>query len=148
MFWNIKPPLIPLKGASPSILMSLGWVDSFIVISSFAIASGREYYLLRFTKTGDDFFMAGRDRTMWIAGLSFVAATLGSLELMGWTASAYQYGPLAKHGYWIGAIPAMLLLGIIIIPFSSIRSTPSVPGYLKLRFGGVPVCCPQRHSDL
>ena len=92
-------------------------------------------YLKRFTKTGEDFFMAGREMTAWIAGLSFVAANLGSLELMGWAASAYQYGILATHWYWIGAIPAMLFLGIVMMPFYYICETHSVPGYLQLRFG-------------
>jgi len=73
--------------------------------------------------------------TAWIAGLSFLAANLGSLELMGWAASAYQYGILATHWYWIGAIPAMLFLALVMIPFYYISKTHSVPGYLKLRFG-------------
>lgn len=68
-------------------------------------------------------------------GLSFVAANLGSLELMGWTRSAYQYGILATHWYRIGAIPAMLFLGIVMTPFYYISKTHSVPGYLQLRFG-------------
>ncbi len=77
--------------------------------------------------------MAGREMTAWIAGLSFLAANLGSLELMGWAAAAYQYGILATHWYWIGAIPAMLFLGIVMMPFYYISKTHSVPGYLKLR---------------
>jgi SSS family solute:Na+ symporter len=96
---------------------------------------GIGFYLKSFTKTGEDFFLAGREMTAWIAGLSFLAANLGSLELMGWAASAYQYGILATHWYWIGAIPAMLFLGIVMIPFYYISKTHSVPGYLKLRFG-------------
>jgi solute:Na+ symporter, SSS family len=96
---------------------------------------GIGFYLKRFTKTGEDFFLAGRDMTAWVAGLSFVAANLGALELMGWSASAYQYGILATHWYWIGAIPAMLFLGIVMMPFYYISRTHSVPGYLKLRFG-------------
>lgn len=96
---------------------------------------GIGFYLKRFTKTGEDFFLAGRDMSAWVAGLSFVAANLGSLELMGWAGSAYQYGLLAAHWYWIGAIPAMLFLAIVMMPFYYISKTHSVPGYLKLRFG-------------
>jgi SSS family solute:Na+ symporter len=121
--------------AGPSSIMSLGWVDSLLIIIYFLFVLGIGYYLLRFTKTGDDFFMAGREMTAWIAGLSFVAANLGSLELMGWAAASYQYGILATHWYWIGAIPAMLFLGIVMMPFYYICKTHSVPGYLKLRFG-------------
>ena len=67
--------------------------------------------------------------------VSFVSANLGSLELMGWAGAAYQYGILATHWYWIGAIPAMLFLGIVMMPFYYISKTHSVPGYLHLRFG-------------
>ena len=71
--------------------------------------------------------------TAWIAGLSFLSANLGSLELMGWAGSTYQYGILATHWYWIGAIPAMLFLGIVMMPFYYISRTHSVPGYLQFR---------------
>ena len=119
----------------PQKLLSLSPVDLIVIGLYFAMVLGIGFYLKRFTKTGDDFFLAGRDMSSWIAGLSFVAANLGSLELMGWAASAYQYGILATHWYWIGAIPAMLFLGIVMMPFYYISRTHSVPGYLKLRFG-------------
>lgn len=116
-------------------IISLNWADLLIIIIYFLFVLGIGYYLVKFTKTGKDFFLAGRKMTMWIAGLAFISANLGSLELMGWAASAYQYGILAAHWYWIGAIPAMLFLGIIMMPFYYISKTHSVPGYLKLRFG-------------
>jgi len=121
--------------AEPARLLSLHAVDVLIILIYFVVILGIGFYLKRFTKTGDDFFLAGRQMTAWIAGLSFVAANLGSLELMGWAAAAYQYGILATHWYWIGAIPAMLFLGIVMMPFYYISKTHSVPGYLKLRFG-------------
>ncbi len=93
------------------------------------------FYLKGRSNTSEEFFMAGREMTAWIAGLSFVSANLGSLELMGWAGSAYQYGILATHWYWIGAIPAMLFLGLVMMPFYYVSKTHSVPGYLKLRFG-------------
>src|SRR3982750_1403536 len=116
-------------------LISLSFVDLVVIGAYFAMVLGIGFYLKRFTKTGEDFFLAGREMTAWVAGLSFVAANLGSLELMGWAAAAYQYGILATHWYWIGAIPAMLFLGIVMMPFYYISKTHSVPGYLKLRFG-------------
>ena len=116
-------------------LLTLSPVDLAVIALYFVMVLGIGFYLKRFTKTGEDFFLAGRDMTSWIAGLSFVAANLGSLELMGWAASAYQYGILATHWYWIGAIPAMLFLGIVMMPFYYISKTHSVPGYLKLRYG-------------
>jgi SSS family solute:Na+ symporter len=120
---------------APARLLSLSSVDLAIIVLYFAAVLGIGFYLKRYTKTGEDFFLAGREMTAWVAGLSFLAANLGSLELMGWAASAYQYGILATHWYWIGAIPAMLFLGIVMIPFYYISKTHSVPGYLKLRFG-------------
>ena len=93
------------------------------------------FYLKRFAKSGEDFFLAGREMTAWVAGLSFLSANLGSLELLGWAGASYQYGILAAHWYWIGAIPAMLFLGIVMMPFYYISKTHSVPGYLQLRYG-------------
>ncbi len=116
-------------------LLSLNWVDTLVIALYFVFVIGIGFYLLRFTRTGEDFFLAGRKMSSWVAGLSFVAANLGSLELMGWAASAYQYGILATHWYWIGAIPAMLFLAIVMMPFYYISKTHSVPGYLKLRYG-------------
>src|SRR5512137_79711 len=124
-----------LLQGTPTRLLSLSTVDLIIITLYFGFVLGIGFYLKRFTKTGEDFFMAGREMTAWIAGLSFLSANLGSLELMGWAASAYQYGILATHWYWIGAIPAMLFLGIVMMPFYYISKTHSVPGYLKLRFG-------------
>src|SRR3977135_2699991 len=126
---------ITAMGLIQARLLKLSTIDLAIIILYFLAVLGIGFYLKRFTKTGKDFFLAGREMTAWIAGLSFLAANLGSLELMGWAASAYQYGILATHWYWIGAIPAMLFLGIVMIPFYYISKTHSVPGYLKLRYG-------------
>jgi SSS family solute:Na+ symporter len=116
-------------------LVSLSPVDLIIIVFYFALVLLIGFYLKERAKTSEDYFMAGREMTAWIAGLSFLSANLGSLELMGWAAAAYQYGILATHWYWIGAIPAMLFLGVVMMPFYYISKTHSVPGYLKLRFG-------------
>src|SRR5881296_2567647 len=116
-------------------LVHLSAVDVVIVAFYFALVLAIGMYLRGRSHTGEDFFMAGREMTAWIAGLSFLSANLGSLELMGWAASAYQYGILAGHWYWIGAIPAMLFLGLVMMPFYYISKTHSVPGYLQLRYG-------------
>lgn len=131
----LMPGFFALLEAAPQKLLSLSVIDLIVIGLYFVMVLGIGFYLKRYTKTGEDFFLAGRDMTSWIAGLSFVAANLGSLELMGWAASAYQYGILATHWYWIGAIPAMLFLGIVMMPFYYISRTHSVPGYLKLRYG-------------
>ena len=116
-------------------LTHLSPVDIIILLLYFAVVVFIGFYVKGSTNTSEEFFLAGREMTAWIAGLSFVSANLGSLELMGWAGSAYQYGILATHWYWIGAIPAMLFLGIVMMPFYYISKTHSVPGYLQLRFG-------------
>jgi SSS family solute:Na+ symporter len=123
------------QAAPASRLMSLGWVDLTIIVIYFALVLALGMYLKRFTGTGEEFFMAGRQMTAWIAGLSFISANLGSLEMMGYAAATYQYGVLVAHAYWIAAIPAILFLALVMLPFYYICKTHSVPGYLKLRFG-------------
>ncbi len=116
-------------------LIQLTWVDTAIIVIYFVSVLGIGVYMKSRAQTGDDFFFAGREMTAWVAGLGFLAANLSALELMGWAAASYQYGILAAHWYWIGAIPAMLFLGLVMMPFYYISKTHSVPGYLKLRFG-------------
>src|SRR3989441_8877798 len=120
---------------APTTLVHLSAVDLGIIAFYFALVLGIGFYLKRFANTGEDFFLAGREMTAWVAGLAFVSANLGSLELLGWAGSAYQYGILAAHWYWIGAIPAMIFLGLVMMPFYYISKTHSVPGYLQLRYG-------------
>jgi SSS family solute:Na+ symporter len=126
-------PLLAI--AVPTRLVHLAPVDVVIVVFYFVLVLSIGWYLKGRANTGEDFFMAGREMTAWVAGLSFLSANLGALELMGWAGSAYQYGILAAHWYWIGAIPAMLFLALVMMPFYYISKTHSVPGYLKLRFG-------------
>ncbi len=116
-------------------LIFLHPVDILIVAIYFVMVLGIGFYLKRYAKSGEGFFLAGREISAWVAGLSFISANLGALELMGWAAATYQYGILAAHWYWIGAIPAILFLGLVMMPFYYISKTHSVPGYLKLRYG-------------
>src|SRR5246127_1486154 len=116
-------------------LVRLSAVDLAIIAIYFVLVLAIGFYLKRFAKTGEDFFLAGREMTAWVAGLAFVSANLGSLELLGWAGNAYQYGIMASHWYWIGAIPAMVFLGLVMMPFYYISKTHSVPGYLMLRYG-------------
>src|SRR5271154_1917916 len=116
-------------------LAKLSLLDVVVIAIYFGMVIWIGFYLKQKANTSEEFFMAGREMTAWIAGLSFVSPNLGWLELMGWAGSAYQYGILAAHWYWIGAIPAMLFLGLVMMPFYYICKTHSVPGYLTLRFG-------------
>jgi len=115
--------------------LTLGAVDLLIIVTYFLVVIAIGVYLKKFTNTGEDFFLAGRKMTAWIAGISFISANLSSLETMGWSAMAYQYGMLGAHAYLIGAIPAILFLAVVMMPFYYICKTHSVPGYLKLRYG-------------
>jgi len=126
------PALIALGAPS---LAHLSLLDIAVIAIYFVMVIWIGFYLKSQANTSEEFFMAGREMTAWIAGLSFVSANLGSLELMGWAGSAYQYGILAAHWYWVGAIPAMLFLGMVMMPFYYVCKTHSVPGYLKLRYG-------------
>ena len=121
--------------ANASRLVHLSFVDLVIIVFYFALVLAIGFILKKSSDTSEDFFMAGREMTAWVAGLAFLSANLGSLELMGWAGNAYKYGILAAHWYWIGAIPAMIFLALVMMPFYYICKTHSVPGYLKLRFG-------------
>src|ERR1700751_5390346 len=116
-------------------LVHLSGVDLAILVFYFALVVGIGFYLKRFANTGEDYFLAGREMTAWVAGLAFVSANLGSLELLGWAGNAYQYGIMAPHWYWIRALPAMVFLRLVMMPFYSTSKPHSVPGYLQLRYG-------------
>ncbi len=126
---------VALLWFNSSTLVHLSPVDLVIIVFYFALVLAIGLYLKEQANTGEDFFMAGREMTAWVAGLAFLSANLGSLELMGWAGNSYKYGILAAHWYWIGAIPAMLFLALVMMPFYHICKTHSVPGYLKLRYG-------------
>src|SRR5947209_18525517 len=91
-------------------LVHLAPVDLAIIAIYFLAVLGIGFYLKRFAKTGEDFFLAGREMTAWVARLAFVSANLGSLELLGCARSSYQYGILSARWVLLGAILAMLFL--------------------------------------
>src|SRR5258707_8465194 len=108
---------LALLVSSSSTLVHLSPVDLVIIVFYFALVLAIGFYLKGQANTSEDFFMAGREMTAWVAGLSFLSANLWALELMGLAAPSYQYGILAPHLYWIGAIPAMLFLALVMMPF-------------------------------
>ena len=116
-------------------MIAVSWVDMAIIVVYFVLVLGIGVYLKRFAKTGEDFFLAGRGMTAWVAGLAFISTNLGSQETIGYSSSTYQHGMLMNHAYWIGAIPAIVFLALVMMPFYHICRTHSVPGYLKLRYG-------------
>lgn len=114
--------------------IGLAPIDWLIIIIYFVFVIGIGFYLKKYTTNQDDFFLAGRKNSSWVAGLAFLSANLGALELLGMTGNTFKYGMYVAHFYWIGAIPAMVFLGIYMMPFYYSSRIKSVPGYLKLRF--------------
>lgn len=115
-------------------LFHASFVDYLIIIIYFVFVIGVGFILKNYMKTGEDFFLSGRSIPGWITGLAFLSANLGALEIMGMTASGAEYGMLTAHFYWIGAIPAMLFLGLYMMPFYYVSKVRSVPEYLKIRY--------------
>ncbi|MGQ9574163.1 MAG: sodium:solute symporter family protein [Thermoguttaceae bacterium] len=114
--------------------MHPGPVDYAILLIYTAFVLGIGVALKRFTRTSTDFFLSGRSIPAWIAGLAFISANLGAQEVIGMAASGAKYGLLTSHFYWIGAIPAMVFVGVFMMPFYYGSRARSVPEYLKLRF--------------
>jgi len=112
----------------------LGAIDYAILIVYFAFVLGIGVALRRHVKSSEDFFLSGRSIPAWIAGLAFLSANLGAQEVIGMAASGAKYGIMTSHFYWVGAIPAMLFVGIFMMPFYYGSRARSVPEYLKLRF--------------
>jgi len=109
-------------------------IDYAILGVYFAFVLGIGWTLRRFVKSSEDFFLSGRSIPAWIAGLAFISANLGAQEVIGMGASGAKYGMMTSHFYWLGAIPAMVFVGIFMMPFYYGSRARSVPEYLKLRF--------------
>jgi solute:Na+ symporter, SSS family len=110
-----------------------GTIDYIILIIYFAFVLGIGWVLRKQVKTSDDFFLSGRALPAWVTGLAFMSANLGAQEVIGMGASGAKYGLMTAHFYW-GAIPAMVFLGVFMMPFYYGSKVRSVPEYLKLRF--------------
>ncbi len=114
--------------------IQLGGIDYAILIVYFAFVLGIGWALRRYIRSSDDFFLSGRSIPTWIAGLAFLSANLGAQEVIGMAASGAKYGMMTSHFYWIGAIPAMVFVGVFMMPFYYGSRARSVPEYLRLRF--------------
>src|SRR6195256_6631355 len=110
-------------------------IDYVILGIYFVVVLGIGFVARLAIKTDIDFFLSGRSLPAWITGLAFVAANLGALEILGMAANGAQYGVATVHFYWIGAVPAMVFLGLVMMPFYYGAKVRSVPEYLRLRFG-------------
>src|ERR1700731_602307 len=109
-------------------------IDYAIILLYFAFVLGIGFVLKKYMKTSTDFFLSGRSIPAWITGLAFLSANLGAQEVIGMGASGAKYGIATSHFYWIGAVPAMVFIGLFMMPFYYGSRARSVPEYLKLRF--------------
>ncbi len=114
--------------------MPLAFIDYVVLAIYFAFVLGIGWVLKRGVSTSEDFLTSGRSVPLWITSLAFVATNLGAQELIGMCASGAKYGIMTAHFYWVGAIPAMLFVGLFMMPFYYGSKARSVPEYLKLRF--------------
>jgi solute:Na+ symporter, SSS family len=114
--------------------MTLSFIDWLLMFVYFAFVLGVGFALKRYTRTSKDFFQAGRALPAWVCGLAFISANLGAQEIIGMAASGAKYGIATSHFYWIGAIPAMVFLGVFMMPYYYGSRARSVPEYLRLRF--------------
>ncbi|MFJ8204692.1 sodium:solute symporter family protein [Micromonospora chalcea] len=114
--------------------LDMNAVDYLILALYFVTVLGVGFAARRAIRTSVDFFLSGRSLPAWVTGLAFVSANLGALEIIGMAANGAQYGIMTVHYYWIGAVPAMVFLGIVMMPFYYGSKVRSVPEYLRLRF--------------
>ncbi|MEH1013971.1 sodium:solute symporter family protein [Micromonospora sp. CPCC 206060] len=114
--------------------LDMNALDYTILALYFVTVLGVGFAARRAIRTSVDFFLSGRSLPAWVTGLAFVSANLGALEIIGMAANGAQYGMMTLHYYWIGAVPAMVFLGIVMMPFYYGSRVRSVPEYLRLRF--------------
>src|SRR3954467_6789423 len=120
--------------AAQSLRLDTNAADYLILAVYFCVVLGIGFAARRSVSTSLDFFLSGRSLPAWVTGLAFISANLGAIELLGMAANGAQYGLPTLHYYWVGAIPAMVFLGLVMMPFYYGAKVRSVPEYLRLRF--------------
>ena len=121
--------------AEGQLRLDANWIDYLLVALYFAFVIGIGLMAKRSVSTGLDFFLSGRSLPAWVTGLAFISANLGAVEVMGMSANGAQFGVPTVHYFWIGAVPAMLFLGIVMMPFYYGSKVRSVPEFMRRRFG-------------
>ena len=124
----------PLPLASDT-LISANAVDYLIIALYFGVVLGIGIMARRQVSDSVDFFLSGRSLPAWVTGLAFISANLGAVEIMGMSANGAQFGLPTVHYFWVGAIPAMLFLGVVMMPFYYGSKVRSVPEFMRRRFG-------------
>ena len=124
----------PHVEAAATLKLTLSPLDLTLIVIYFVFVIGIGFALRRLITTSTDFFLSGRSLPAWITGIAFISANLGAIEILGMSASGAQYGISIVHYYWIGAVPAMVFLGIVMMPFYYGSRVRSVPEYLLRRY--------------
>jgi SSS family solute:Na+ symporter len=121
--------------AESQLRLDASWVDYLLVAVYFAFVLGVGIVARRSVSSSVDFFLSGRSLPAWVTGLAFISANLGAVEIIGMSANGANYGIPTVHYFWIGAVPAMLFLGIVMMPFYYGSKVRSVPEFMRRRFG-------------
>src|ERR1700730_18453257 len=133
-FFEKRVPIRNCRASAGKEPFRMTGIDWLILALYFAFVLGIGVALKGSMKTSTDFFLAGRAIPAWVCGLAFMSANLGAQEVIGMAASGAKYGIATSHFYWIGAIPAMVFVGIFMMPFYYGSRARSVPDYLSLRY--------------
>ena len=121
--------------ADAQLRLDANWVDYSLIALYFAFVLGIGIVAKRSVSSSVDFFLSGRSLPAWVTGLAFISANLGAVEIIGMSANGANYGLPTVHYFWIGAVPAMLFLGIVMMPFYYGSKVRSVPEFMRRRFG-------------
>src|ERR671929_104865 len=121
--------------AESQLRLDANWIDYLLVAFYFAFVLGIGIMARRSVSSSIDFFLSGRSLPAWVTGLAFISANLGAVEITGMSANGADYGYPTFHYFWIGAVPAMLFLGIVMMPFYYGSKVRSVPEFMNRRFG-------------
>jgi SSS family solute:Na+ symporter len=121
--------------AESSLRLDANWIDYLLIALYFGFVLGVGILARRSVSSSIDFFLSGRSLPAWVTGLAFISANLGAVEIMGMSANGAQYGIATAHYFWVGAVPAMLFLGVVMMPFYYGSKVRSVPEFMLRRFG-------------
>src|SRR3954468_17394591 len=121
--------------ASSALRLDANWVDYLLIALYFVFVLGIGIVAKRAVSSSIDFFLSGRSLPAWVTGLAFISANLGAVEIIGMSANGANFGIPTVHYFWIGAVPAMLFLGVVMMPFYYGSKVRSVPEFMRKRFG-------------
>ncbi|WP_206063388.1 sodium:solute symporter family protein [Nocardioides sp. HDW12B] len=124
-----------MLNASTELRLDTNWIDYLLIFLYFGFVLGIGILARRSVSSSIDFFLSGRSLPAWVTGLAFISANLGAVEIMGMSANGAQYGIATAHYFWVGAVPAMLFLGVVMMPFYYGSKVRSVPEFMLRRFG-------------